>query len=125
MGSLALLQSLKESVTSQASVKTLYGNQLPHTKRRSFRLRKSFLPTVLVLAQEAWERIAPRAKEAAAVEEYVQFRWGHRGKHWSDSFRSHHKQKETRRCQFRWNCRGYVDRLAEATMILGMTGVNE
>ena len=76
MGSLAVLQSLKESVTSQASVKTLYGNQFPYTKRRSFRLLKSCLPTVLVLAPEAWERIAPRAKEEEEEEEYVQFRWG-------------------------------------------------
>ena len=59
------------------------------------------------------------------VEEYVHFR-GNRGKLWSDSFRSHHKQKETRGCQFRWNCRGCVHRLAAASaVILGMTGVNE
>ena len=40
MGSLALLQSLKESVTSQANVKTIYGEPIAPTKRRSSRLRK-------------------------------------------------------------------------------------
>jgi hypothetical protein len=50
MGSLALLQSLKESILGQASVKTIYG-------------------------EEAWAIAAPEGKAVVVAEEYELFPW--------------------------------------------------
>jgi hypothetical protein len=40
MSSLALLQSLKESVLRQANVKPVYGGPISQTKRRLFQLQE-------------------------------------------------------------------------------------
>ena len=71
MGSLALLQSLKESVLGQASVKAIYGEPISAQG-------KTIIPVAKIMygygagagTGEAWETPAPEAKAVGAEEEY-------------------------------------------------------
>ena len=68
MGSLALLQSLKESILGQASVKAIYGDQSRHTEKRSFQLQRLCTVMVREQAREAWAKRIHAAKAAVAAE---------------------------------------------------------
>ena len=77
MGSLALLQSLKESVTSQAGLKLLYGEPISAHEKTIIPVAKISFAYGAGAGSGGMGENSTRAKAAAAVEgEIVPYRWG-------------------------------------------------
>jgi hypothetical protein len=76
MSSLALLQSLKKSILSQANVKAIYGEPIAAMAKRSSRSQKSCMATERGRVLEVLALVVLRARAGAAVEEYGLFPWG-------------------------------------------------
>jgi len=70
MSSLAIFQTLKESILSQASVKASTANQSQPTAKRSFRSQKSCMGTAPEPVRVVSAIPVLGARAVAAVEEY-------------------------------------------------------
>ena len=73
MGSLALLQSLKESVLGQANVKAIYGEPISAHEKTIIPVAKIMYGYGAERAPEAWAIPAPEAKAVVVVVEYGLF----------------------------------------------------
>jgi len=126
MGSLALLQSLKESVTSQASVKTLYGEPISAHE-------KTIIPVAKIIFAYGAGAGSGGVGENSTKGEGGGGGGGVRAipvgvievSTGQTRFVPITSRKKTRRGQFGWNCRWCADRLAEASAVIpGMAGVD-
>ena len=75
MGSLALLQSLKESVLGQANVKAIYGEPISAHEKTIIPVAKIMYGYGAGAGTEAWAIPSPEAKAVVVAEAYGLFRW--------------------------------------------------
>ena len=113
MSTLALLQSLKESILGQASVKTIYGEPISAQGKTIIPVAKIMYSYIAGAASGGVGDTSARA-EGGGCGGGVQScpRGGYRGEQSADPFRSDYRQKEADRCSVSGNWLQYVVWLA-------------
>jgi hypothetical protein len=75
MSTPAVLQSLKESILSQASVKAIYGEPITAQGKTVVPVAKKCMDTEPEPGQAGWEILAPGEKVGVVAAQYERFPW--------------------------------------------------